>query len=70
MYFFTSDEYDLYFFTVANRGVSTILGFISVRNDLFPNDLERNVLSDIMLRTYACQIKQMTSYFDVTFELV
>ena len=32
--FFISDEYDLYFFTVANRGFSTIWGLISSRKDL------------------------------------
>ena len=33
-YFFTSEEYDLYFFTAANRCYSTIQGFISSRKDL------------------------------------
>ena len=32
-YFFTSEEYDLYFFTATNRAILTIQGFISSRKE-------------------------------------
>ena len=52
-YFFTSDEYDLYFFTVANRGC-----FDNLELNFFQkNSWNAPFLSDITLRMHACQIK-------------
>ena len=45
---FTSDEYDLYFFTIANRGCFDNSGL---------NFFQKSFLSDITLRKYARQIK-------------
>ena len=57
--FFTSDEYDLYFFTVANRGCFDNLGL-----NFFPEKMWNALfLSDITLRKYARRIKYMTSHF-------
>ena len=55
-YLLTSDEYDLYFFTEANRGCF---------DNLELNFWIAQFLSDIKLRMYARQIKQFTSQFDV-----
>ena len=64
-YYFTSDEYDLYFFTVANRGY-----FDNLELQFFMKNVWKALfVSDITLRMYASKIKQLTSYFDVTFEL-
>ena len=52
-YFFTSDEYDIYIFTVANRGCFDNVGlnFFQKRSWTAP------FLSDITQRKYARQIK-------------
>ena len=64
-YYFTSDVYDLYFFTVANRGC-----FDNLELHFFLKKVWKALfVSDITLRMYARKIKQLTSYFDVTFEL-
>ena len=63
--FFTSDECDIYFFTIANRGCFDSLGL-----SFFPEKIwNASFLSDITLRTYGRQIKQLTSHLGVTFEL-
>ena len=61
-YFFTSEEYDLYFFTAANRAIRQF------RALFLPEKIwNASFMSGITLRMYARQIKHMTSHFDVIF---
>ena len=53
------------FFTVANRGYFDNLGLHFFLKKVW----KALFLSDITLRMYARKIKQLTSHFDVTFEL-
>ena len=65
IYFFTSEEYDIYFFTAANRGY-----FDKFRALFLPEKIwNASFMSGITLRMYARQIKQLTSHVDVIFEL-
>ena len=56
-YFFTSDEYDLYFFTVANRGFSTIWGLLSSGKDLE---------CTVLVWHYATEVRTPNKVNDVT----
>ena len=61
-YFFTSDEYVLHSFHCSKQRL-----FRQFRASFLP---EKGLfVSDITLRMYARKIKQLTSHFDVTFEL-
>ena len=51
LYFFTSDEYDLHFFTIANRGCLDNLGVYFFQNKIW----NARYLSDITLRMYTRQ---------------
>ena len=59
---FTSDEYDIYFFHCSKqRQFRQFRASFLSKKGLF--------VSYITIRMYARKIKQLTSHFDVTFEL-